>query len=471
MPRMVLSLLVGLAALSPVWSQEPVVWVASPWQHVLRSTEPGEAKSAEIVAARNEYEPLRVILRAGAQALANVRVEASALTGPAGQIEAGNVALFREHYIHVFKPSSRSQAPAGWYPDALIPLAGGEPCGQVPAAAVRRRAQHEPGLLGRRVRPARYRPRRVFRDDHGDGGRPRLGSVPVKVRVQPFTLPDSIAMRSNFGGLGAGLARQLGMDAGSQEFAAVEDQYIDTLLAHRAIPSSLGEHLAQVDPGGGIDDSRSGERLRAMVEDRHVNSLCVPFAYRTEPEKCQAYLRDLAAYLRSKGWLDLAYIYLEDEPNDAEQYETVRQQGELIRESGIKRLCTEQTVTSNSEWGTLYGAVDIWCPLWCLYDEKTARERQELGEEIWTYTALCQGKGTAPFWQIDFSPVQFRRSFWVNWHYGVKGFLYWSSIYWAEGQDPWTTPHFRDQYWGEGMLLYPGRTPASADPCPRSGSS
>ncbi len=42
-----------------------------------------------------------------------------------------------------------------------------------------------------------------------------------------------------------------------------------------------------------------------MVEDRHVNSLCVPFAYRDEPEKCQAYLRDLAAYLRSKGWLDL----------------------------------------------------------------------------------------------------------------------------------------------------------------------
>ena len=35
-------------------------------------------------------------------------------------------------------------------------------------------------------------------------------------------------------------------------------------------------------------------------------------------------------------------------------------------------------------------------------------ERQELGEEIWTYTAVCQGNGQAPFWQIDFSPVQFR---------------------------------------------------------------
>ena len=161
MLRMVLSLLVGLAGLSPVWSQEPVVWVASPWQHVLRSTEPGGAKSAEIVAARNEYEPLRVIIRAGAQALANVRVEASALTGPAGQIEAGNVALFREHYIHVFKPSYASKAPTGWYPDALIPIAGGRgPCGgQVSADAGERRARHEPGRLGGCVHPPRYRTR------------------------------------------------------------------------------------------------------------------------------------------------------------------------------------------------------------------------------------------------------------------------------------------------------------------------
>jgi hypothetical protein len=256
------------------------------------------------------------------------------------------------------------------------------------------------------------------------------------------------------------------MDAGSPEFAAVEDKYIDLLLAHRAIPSSLGNIWPKWTPEGGIDDSRSGERLRAMVEDRHVNSLLVSFAYRTEPEKCRAYLRDMAAYLRSKGWLELAYIYLEDEPNNAEQYETVRQQGELIRESGIKRLCTEQTVSSNPKWGNLYGAVDIWCPLWCLYDEPTARERQKLGEEIWTYTALCQGNGKAPFWQIDFAPVQFRAPFWVSWHYRVKGFLYWSSIFWTEGQDPWTTPHFRDQFWGEGILLYPGKDAGLSGPAP-----
>lgn len=138
----------------------------------------------------------------------------------------------------------------------------------------------------------------------------------------------------------------------------------------------------------------------------------------------------------------------------------------MIRDSGIKRLCTEQTVTSNPAWGTLYGAVDIWCPLWCLYDEPTARERQALGEEIWTYTALCQGKGTAPFWQIDFAPVHFRAPFWVSWHYGVKGFLYWSSIYCAPDQDPWKGPHLRRAFWGEGLLLYPGKDAGLSGPAP-----
>lgn len=464
--RTLVWLSVGLAFGSLARSQEPVVWVASPWQHVLRSTEPGGARSAQIMAARNEYEPLRVILRAGSQPLRVVRVEASALSGPSGQIEARNISLFREHYIHIFKPSRASKSPVGWYPDALIPIGGGDRAAKYPAMPARIEPGENQGIwvdvyVPRDTPPGEYSGTIAVTAEGV-----KLNSVPVTLRVLPFRLPDEIAMRSNFGSLGNGLARQLGLDPSSAEFAAVEDRYIDLLLAHRAIPSSLGNIWPQWTPQGGIDDSSSGQRLRAMVQDRHVNALCVPFAHRNEPDKCRAYLRDMAAYLRGKGWLDLAYIYMEDEPNNAEQYETVRRQGALIRESGIKRLCTEQTVTSNPAWGTLYGAVDIWCPLWCLYDEKTARERQTLGEEIWSYTALCQGKGTAPFWQIDFPPVHYRAPFWVSWHYGVKGFLYWSSIYWGRGQDPWTRPHFRNEFWGEGMLLYPGKDAGLSGPVP-----
>ena len=45
----------------------------------------------------------------------------------------------------------------------------------------------------------------------------------------------------------------------------------------------------------------------------------------------------------------------------------------------------------------------------------------------------------------------------MSWRYGITGFLYWSSVYWPPDHDPWVNPHFRDKYWGEGMLLYPGK--------------
>ncbi|MFW6156686.1 MAG: DUF4091 domain-containing protein, partial [Armatimonadota bacterium] len=202
--------------------------------------------------------------------------------------------------------------------------------------------------------------------------------------------------------------------------------------------------------------------LRKLVEERNVNALRMQFRHRDEPEKAKAYLAATADWLRDLGYLDLAYIYMKDEPNDAEEYEIVRQQGALIHEADpeIARMCTEQTKTSKPEWGDLYGAVDIWCPLWGLWDEPTANERLKLGERLWSYTALCQGPEGTPWWQIDSHPLNYRAPFWTSWSYDITGFLYWSSVYWGayDGMEGiWNAPHFREKFWGEGMLLYPGQ--------------
>jgi len=455
-------LLACLAICRIASSQEAVVWVASPWEHVLQSTEPGAGRSVTLSAAANEYEPFRIIVRAGAEPLRDVGLAASGLRGPAGELGAENITLFREHYLDVFEPSLRSTAPPGRYPDALVPFVdpgdGSELAGATYDGAP---FTVEPNT-NQGVWVDVYVPPDTTAGEYAGNvtvtaGGQALATVPVTLTVWGFALPETIAMRSCFGSFGR-IAKPLGMDAESEEFREVEDLYIDTMLAHRSIPSSLGPVWPEWSEETGTDDSQTGERLRTMVEDRHVNALQLPFRFRDDPEKCKAYLRDMAAYLREKGWLDLAYIYMKDEPNDAEEYEIVRQQGALIREAdpGIKRMCTEQTITSNPEWGDLYGAVDTWCPLWGIYDEPTARQRQELGEEIWSYTALCQRDEKNPFWQIDFPPVVFRAPFWVSWHYGIKGFLYWSSVYWDPEKDVWTCPHFRDKFWGEGMLLYPG---------------
>ncbi len=466
-------LLALLIICGAAWAQQPAVWVASPWEHVLKSTQPGEAGSVAIEAAANEYEPFRIIVRAGDAPLADVNVTASALTGAPGEIPAENIKLFREHYLQVTEPSLRSTAPTGWYPDALIPFVNPEDGSELSGAKYDAvpfdvEAGANQGIWADVYVPADAAAGEYTGTVTVTAGGQALAQVPVKLTVWGFALPDTIAMRSNFGSLGGRVAKRLGMDAGSAEFQRIEDLYIDTMLEHRCIPSSLGNIWPKWSEEDGIDDSETGERLRMMVEDKHVNSLRLPFSYRSEPEKCKKYLHDLAAYLREKGWLDLAYIYMRDEPNNAEQYETVRQQGALIHEAdpGIKRMCTEQTITSNPDWGDLYGAVDIWCPLWGLWDEETAQQRLALGEELWSYTALCQGDEKNPFWQVDFPPIVFRSPFWVSWHYHVTGFLYWSSVYWDPEKDVWTEPHFRDKYWGEGMLLYPGQEAGIRGPAP-----
>lgn len=203
MSRTILSLCVSLTIVGPVWSQEPVVWVASRWQHVLRSTEPGDARSAKISAARNEYEPLRVIIHASSQELTDVRVTAADLTGPAGRIAATNIALFREHYIDIFQPSPRSKAPTGWYPDALIPFgSGNSDDDSIDNGAVAKYPSQpmnvEPGT-NQGVWVDVYIPRDAAPGEYSGiisvmANGALLGSIPLTVRVEPFALPDKIAI-------------------------------------------------------------------------------------------------------------------------------------------------------------------------------------------------------------------------------------------------------------------------------------
>lgn len=463
-------LVLALIAASIACAQ-PVIWVASPWEHVLKSSEPGASRDVTLEAAANEYEAFRIIVRAGETPLPEVTLSASDLEGPAGTIPGSNITLFREYYLNVFAPSPRSTAPTGWYPDALIPFVDPE-TGQDIAGAQYDASPYtiEAGanqgywadlFIPKATAAGEYRGSVTVTAQ----GVP-VAVIPVSLTVWPFELPDTFAMQSNFGALGSRIAKKNNLDINSPEFAEIEDLYIDAFLAHRAIPSGLGNIWPQVREDGTVDDSQTGERLRMLVEDKHVNALRLPFSWGEGPEKTKHRMGALARYLREKGWLDLAYVYMRDEPNDAEEYETVRQQGAALKEAdpGIRRMCTEQTITSNPEWGDLYGAVDIWCPLWGLWDEKTARERQELGETLWSYTALCQRE--APFWQVDFAPVHFRAPFWVSWRYGIEGFLYWSSVYWDAYEDVWNKPHFRDRYWGEGMLVYPGLEAGIRGPVP-----
>jgi hypothetical protein len=220
------------------------------------------------------------------------------------------------------------------------------------------------------------------------------------------------------------------------------------------------------------------ERIRALREfvDRfHVNAVPTPHPSgavkdpEAQREKLGAWL---AAWDKAAVELDrpsvVFYNYLLDEPNDKEAYQYVQKWGRAIRQfkSALKVLVVEQTLTQDKSWGDLNGAIDIWCPLFCLHDEPTAAQRRALGETIWTYTALCQCGKKSPWWQTDFPLLHYRVPAWIGWRYRMKGLLYWGGMaFWNHVDDPWTDPktyNLRKEgkgpvYNGEGSLLYPGQ--------------
>jgi hypothetical protein len=155
-------------------------------------------------------------------------------------------------------------------------------------------------------------------------------------------------------------------------------------------------------------------------------------------------------------------VYLLDEPNDAEAYKYVQKWGRTIRgaKSNVKMLVVEQAKTQDPAWGDLYGAVDIWCQLFSLFDGAAETQRQALGETIWTYTALCQGNPPTPWWHTDYPLLNYQVPAWTSWRYGIKGLLYWGGMaYWNAVEDPWISPATYGSgdlvYNGEGSLLYP----------------
>jgi Glycoside hydrolase 123, catalytic domain/Glycoside hydrolase 123 N-terminal domain len=435
---------------------------------------PRAGLAVNLQAARNEWASFQIIVRAEDLPLANVELEASDLRDGHGHLlPRKQLVLYREQYVRVTHPSPKSAEGAGWYPDALVPFINpidGKPLrgGRFVAApfTVKPNANQPVWvdlLVPKDTAPGRYAGTvTVMAADQAPI------KVPVRLTVWSFTLPDTPSMRSNFGGFGSRIAAAHKVAVGSERFRAIERRYAAALAAHRICPPIPGYLYPRVKADGTVDPASTHAALKEWIENFHVTGFPIRLLGRDPAGKDRArnvtYLRSMYAYLKANGWAKLAYIYVLDEPNDAAAYETVRRRAGLIHEAqpGIKVLCTEQPTPEDPAWGTLVGSVDIWVPLWTLFDGPSAAARLAAGDELWSYTALCQGgrDHDTPYWELDFPLLDYRIPAWINWRFGVTGLLYWTTVYWQKAGDVWTNPatygEGRYRFNDEGSLFYPG---------------
>jgi hypothetical protein len=426
-----------------------------------------------------------------------VGVEAGDLKGPGGFVLRGSEAqLYRQHQLHIEVGTYRNDSfKPDWYPDPLIPfqhpITGKKLEGaRLTAVPFDLPANETQGFwvdlhVPTDTAPGDYRG--VYRVTAGGGS---ASEIPVSLTVWGFGLSPTPTLVTEFGSPRLRDYYRERVKASNEpepsDWAAVETQCAQLLSEHRFNATPPRETLTpKRQPDGSFQiPSQQVQALRGFVDRYHVNALLTPHPSSAvkDPETERDTLRAwLAAFDRAAKELDrpgvVFYTYLRDEPNTLEDYRYVQKWGRAVREakSVIKVLVVEQPWTepgqggADSAWGDLYGAVDIWCPLFSLHRQDRAAKRQALGETIWTYTALCQGPPT-PWWHVDFPLLNYRVPAWMAWRDGMKGLLYWGGMsYWRQTDDPWTqAPYYTGNdkpqqsqkgivFQGEGSLVYPAR--------------
>jgi hypothetical protein len=463
-------------------------WTLTQTRRVLRDDPAGQGTSVNLGAARNEWESFQILIRSDVP-VRGINVEAADLRGPDGAVlRAADARLFRQHQLHLTVGTYRNDGfKPGWYPDPLIPFR--HPVTRQPLPGARLRAvpfdlpAHETHgfwvdlYVPPDAKAGEYRGTYRITADTGN-----VVEVPVTLNVWDFELPAVSALRTAFGSPAArmrGYYRQRaaqGKEKEPSDWAAVETQCAEMLSRHRINATPPSGSLVPAAQGDGTFriPAEQVRRFREFVDRYHINALQVPNPTgvvkdpESQREKLHAWL---AAWDRAAAELDrpqvVFYTYLRDEPNDEQAYRFVQKWGRAVRaaHSVVKVLVVEQTWSQNEAWGDLYGAVDIWCPLFCLFRPESAAKRQALGETVWTYTALCQQQKT-PWWHIDYPLLNYRVPAWIAWRFRIRGLLYWGGMsYWNQVDDPWTDPktycprgpNQTPLYNGEGTIVYPGR--------------
>ncbi len=192
-----------------------------------------------------------------------------------------------------------------------------------------------------------------------------------------------------------------------------------------------------------------------------------------------SYGSQIQEHLRSKGWLDEAYVYWFDEPAPKDYAFVINGFTKLKAAApDIRRMLTEQVEPA------LIGGPNIWCPVSNQYEHTPAQQRRAQGETFWWY--ICTGP-KAPYCTlfIDHPATELRLWLWQTWQRQIDGILVWETNYWTSSaaypdpehpQNPyadpmgWTsgysTPAGVKRPWGngDGRFIYPPLAAADAHP-------
>ncbi len=171
-------------------------------------------------------------------------------------------------------------------------------------------------------------------------------------------------------------------------------------------------------------------------------------------QKWFQYITEIQDYLTSKNYIDRAYYYFANEPQDQADYDAIAWYSERLKEAApnLKLMISEEPKPEIFNHPNYNAKIDIWLPVLNNYAPVVSWQRANLNEETWIYFL----HGTRPPYfnpiTIDHQGIEAKFTGWFLWKYRIRGCAYYAMNNW--NANPWTSPMDYGQN-GNKFLLYP----------------
>ena len=470
------------------------IWSPSATEKIYRDiaydAEKKSEKRLEIGMAKNEYESDQLIVTVKTGRVSAYSLAVCDLTNPSGGvIPKENISVYMEHYINVTKKNNNNNDyPTGYTPDALVPLG---------LAAEKGENRIEKGKnqgLYITVKTDKDTGEGIYTGAFALTLNGETISVPVKVTVWAFAVPDTVGAQSCFM-----LNRNDIMNGELDNTEEMYETYYETMLRYRLSPLSVPKadrglegFLSGLEkyydaPGFsayGIPHSSDGtdviySELKSTL--KAIAGLCTE--EKNYFEKGYYYIYDLIdePHLSADGGEKTKRIVARIDAAELEAFEELEDEGFFSGKSekfkaGIKASMSNIPNVVTTWYDESFAQNPLtWCPTVDKFNDEESRalyaSEKERSGSLWWYTCAAPNY-PSPGYHIDDNLVGARVMSWMQKAYDVDGNLYWATTTYNKIElnqhgednitrpiDPYADPQRMSERWianGDGYLFYPG---------------
>jgi hypothetical protein len=150
------------------------------------------------------------------------------------------------------------------------------------------------------------------------------------------------------------------------------------------------------------------------------------------------FLGALEAYLKQNGYIDKAYYYVQNEPQDAADHKLAAHLCRLTRKAApaLRIAVSEEPKPEIAEDPGGACGYDIWIAHVQAYQPTYALERQKLGEQVWLYSLDHDPDPYFNPTRVDRQGLHQRIIPWVSWHHRARGWAYYDAGRFFDGSRP-----------------------------------